>query len=106
MMGLPEAARLGIDRRAGVHRYDEGERAAQAGAGAVDPDAAAVQLDEAARQRQDEAAALLLAPVAVVELLESREHAVLVAGCDADAGVEDRHADRGPCRQGQPVADT
>src|SRR5579864_7108309 len=70
--------------------HDEGEGAAQAGTGAVDPDAAAVQLDEPARERQPETAALLPAAMTRVQLLEGVEDALPVAGGDADAGVGHR----------------
>src|SRR5262252_4250951 len=68
----------------------EDEAAAVSGL-ALDPDAAAVQLDEPLREREAEAGAfsLLLSDVGLLELLED---AFLVFGGDARAGIRDRDA--------------
>src|SRR5712692_3137851 len=52
---------------------------------AGDPDAAAVQLDEALRQREAQPRALALVQVAALDLPELLEYPFVVFGCDPDA---------------------
>src|SRR6185436_10172983 len=71
----------------------KGERRALTGL-ALDPDLAAVQLDELAGQGQAQAGALVLARVVRSDLAELLEDGLVVLGRDADAGVGDRDLGR------------
>src|SRR5690348_1274512 len=66
---------------------------------ALEPDRAAVQFDELAREREAEARAFLLAGVIASDLPELFEHRVLIGRGNADAGVA--HGDLGK-RAGAP----
>src|SRR6185437_2531708 len=57
---------------------------------ALEAEGAAMQLDEAARQRQTEAGALIAAVEAAFRLSERLQHAHQVIGPDADAGIANR----------------
>src|SRR4029450_1290903 len=70
-------------------RQNEREGRSRAGL-AVEADAAAVQLDEAPRQRGPEAGAFVLVGVVAADLAEFLEHGLLVVPRDADAGVGHR----------------
>ena len=61
---------------------------------ALDPDRAAMELDEAPGQRQAEAGAFRLAQVVAAGLAEFLEHQRLLVLGDADAGVDDGDLDR------------
>src|SRR5690348_113822 len=58
---------------------------------AFEPDAAAVQFDELAREREAKARAFLLARVVAADLPELLEHRVPIGCRDADAGVAHRN---------------
>ena len=73
-------------------RYGEGEGRALAGL-AFEPDAPAVQLDEARVSASPRPGAFLLARVVAPDLAELLEHRLLVLGRDADAGVVHRDDD-------------
>src|SRR2546426_489705 len=76
-----------------TYRQRERERRAATDL-ALDPQPAAVELDEAPRQRQPESGALALARVVGPDLTELLEDRVVVVGRDANAGVADGDLDR------------
>src|SRR5262249_27796412 len=81
------AALVGLRRRL-VEGQLEPERAAPAGL-ALEPDAAAHELDEMARDREAETGAAVATRRAAVRLGEALEHRLLPVERDADAGVLD-----------------
>src|SRR5262244_570517 len=83
-MGL----KTSINSCATTHRHRERERRALPNL-ALDPDLAAVQLDEFPRQCQPQSRALDL-PVRSPDLPELLEHRLLILRRDADPGVGDR----------------
>src|SRR6185436_890987 len=96
--------RLGRKRRAGSlprdhlaeQRLAQRQREAEGRAAsrrAIDPDCAAVQLDELPRQREPQPGALGLARRVLADLTELLEQLRLIVGRDADARVLDRDLD-------------
>src|SRR5688572_12585920 len=81
-------------RLAGGHRRDlEDEPAAQPGAGAFGPDAAAMPLQDAARDVEAQPGAALVGKLALVDLLERLEEAFHLALVEAHPAVHDLDAD-------------
>ncbi len=80
--------------RAGRRRQRQRDAEGRAGAGdALDRNAAAHALDDAPGNRQAKPGAAELAGDAAIGLLELLEDAVVLVGCDADAGVAHQNVD-------------
>src|SRR5438093_1178286 len=80
-------------RSSGIGARGKGERERRSATHlALDPEAAAVELDKLSRQREAQTRALAL-PRGVAHLAELLEDRLLVLWRDADAGVGDRHLD-------------